>query len=432
MTELSGMQGNSMSLSPAAGLPSWNLRLEQSIRLVLFLFIASLPFRQLLVVERNSFIVLVVLLITWSFVNKRLWLHQTPIDTPLLCFVLWVALSVPFASFPAYSVKELGKLVQHVIVFYAVVGFLRSERHQSGLLYLLIAAVALVSAYGLYQFDPANYQAARSFLPSEVWLTTFLVMLLPLCWALALFAEKSGLRALFGVSGLLATAGLLMTQSRAGLIALLIEVWLLAALSRKRAAWLAAGTISVLLLVGALAVSSGDRTALGGSPELHSTIPIRTSTRSIEHRFEIWNFALAELAKHPVVGIGYGGETLRLLYPPEKETLKRGELPVRNVGTHNLFLYLALHVGIPGLLLFLWMIGVLLKELIQEYGRAPGFPSNGILLGVATGTVGLLVRLQFDQMLVGTLAILFWVLVGLAVLNVSTRGEPGRPCVATR
>jgi hypothetical protein len=44
----------------------------------------------------------------------------------------------------------------------------------------------VVAGYGLSQFNLENPQAVVSFLPAEVWLTTFLVMVIPFWLAVAL------------------------------------------------------------------------------------------------------------------------------------------------------------------------------------------------------------------------------------------------------
>jgi hypothetical protein len=44
-----------------------------------------------------------------------------------------------------------------------------------------------------------------------------------------------------------------------------------------------------------------------------------------------------------------------------------------------------------------------------------------VLLGAGVATMGLMVRFLFDQMFVGTLAILYWVLLALAVLDLPAR-----------
>src|SRR5262245_43299784 len=84
--------------------------LDKAIRVVLLAFIAVLPFKGLLVVERNGFLVLLVLLFAWCLLNGQLFYQKTPYDIPLLAFVLWVAFTLPFSSSPQYSVREFGRL----------------------------------------------------------------------------------------------------------------------------------------------------------------------------------------------------------------------------------------------------------------------------------------------------------------------------------
>lgn len=413
------MAGESLEACKVPGLKLWHVRLEQAIQVLLLVFIASLPFRQLLMVERNGFLVLLGLLLLWSLIERQAWYVRTPFDVPLLAFVGWVGMTIPFASFPDYSLKEFGKLLQGIAIFYAVVKFMRPEGYRERLLYLLVGVVMIVSAGGLYQFDPANYQATRSFLSSEVWLTTFLVMFIPLCVALAVFDRRGSRKAAFLVIGVMATGCLLATQSRAGVVALLVESWVFAWLCPNRTVRISIGALTSLILAGFAFVAYVDLGAIGGAlSELRALIPIRTTVRSVEHRFDIWSFAFAEIAKHPITGAGYGPETLRLLYSNETELVGSGGLPIRNVGTHNIFLYMSVHIGIPGLLLFAWVVTTMLRRLVECYVNAVEFPSNAVLLGVLTGVAGLLTRLQFDQMFVGTLALLFWVMIGLAVLHI--------------
>src|SRR5262247_1804134 len=100
------------------------------VRVVLGIYIAVLPFKSLLVLERNGFLLLLGLLVVWCAVNRRLFYSRTPYDLPLLALVIWVGLTIPFAVSPFYSLKEYGKLFQHMVVFYAVVYFFRGLRHR--------------------------------------------------------------------------------------------------------------------------------------------------------------------------------------------------------------------------------------------------------------------------------------------------------------
>ena len=135
------------------------------------------------------------------------------------------------------------------------------------------------------------------------------------------------------------------------------------------------------------------------------------------HRFDIWWFTLSEIAKHWLVGIGYGSQSYFLLYGQDREVVMPGHYPIMPAGTHNIFLYLALHVGLPGMLLFGWFFVLVVRRTSEEYRLAHDWLSKAVLVGSIVSVVGLILRLQFDQMLVGSLAVLFWVLLAMAVLS---------------
>lgn len=388
------------------------------VRVVLAVYIASLPFKPLLVVERNGFIALLGLLVVWCGVNRRLFYSRTPYDLVLLAFVVWVGLTIPFSVAPSYSVKEYGKLLQQVVVFYAVIYFFK-ERLYRQLMWGLIAVMAIVIAgYGLSQFNLKNPQAVVSFLPAEQWLTTFLVMVLPFGLAVALGKGPTEIRAGAAFLAGMMTVCLISTQSRAGLVTLVGELWVIVWFLRSVSAKIVAALATVIVLVAVMVVFNASIIPVPGlSPDITSSIPIKPSISSVIHRLDIWWFTLSEIAKHWLVGIGYGSQSYRLLYGQGDEVVMPGHHAVTNQGTHNIFLYLALHVGIPGMLLFAWFVARVVLRTSREYRQTHDWLSKAVLVGSLVSVVGLVLRLQFDQMLVGSLAVLFWALLAMAVLS---------------
>ena len=70
---------------------------DRIIRGLLYVYIFSLSSKYLLFVERNGFIILVVLLALWCAVNRRHFFLRTSIDLPLIAFVAWIGtLAVQF------------------------------------------------------------------------------------------------------------------------------------------------------------------------------------------------------------------------------------------------------------------------------------------------------------------------------------------------
>jgi O-antigen ligase len=392
--------------------------LTTAVRAVLWMYLASLPFRPLLFIERHAFILLLVLLVVWSLAHKRLFWRPTALDMPLLAYVSWIALTVPFAQFPAYSLKEFGKLLQAIVIFYAVRYFLRDEAGRRSLLYLLVGTTGLVSIYGISQFDPANQQAMRSFLPAEVWLTTYLVLLIPFCVGFSYGGARPSLRWVAAAIAGSAMVCLVLIRSRAGALALAVELALMAWLFRsgKRAV---AGMVAALVLMGALWLASLANVSLPGTSV--DTIPMNKNVASIIHRFDIWKFMLAEIEKHPFVGIGYGKDNFLLVYGDEPEQVEPGHVRVKNAGAHNVVLYHALHVGIPGAVLFVWLMVRAVKTLWIGVKEGTNQQAYGIAVASFVAVIGGLVRFQFDLMLVGTLAVLFWTLLAVGIMHMPER-----------
>ena len=388
------------------------------VRMVLAVYIAVLPFKSLLVVERNGFILLLGLLVGWCAINRRLFYSRTPYDILLLAFVVWVGLTIPFSVAPSYSVMEYGKLLQHMVVFYAVIYFFKGLLYRQVLLGLIGIMTILVAGYGLSQFNLENPQAVVSFLPAEVWLTTFLVMVIPFGLALALGEGPIEIRTGGALVVGMMTICLLATQSRAGLVALVAELWVIVWFIRSVSPKIVAALATVCVIAAVMVVFNASAIPVTGlSADITSSLPLKRGFATVFHRFDIWGFALSEIAKHWLVGIGYGSQSYFLLYGQDQEVVMPGHAGVTHAGTHNIFLYLALHVGLPGMLFFgLFVVRVVLTT-AGEYQQAHDWLSKAVLVGSVVSVVGLILRLQFDQMLVGSLAVLFWVLLAMAVLS---------------
>jgi O-antigen ligase len=396
------------------------------VRVVLAVYIAVLPFKSLLVVGRNGFILLLGLLVGWCITNRRLFYSRTPYDMLLLAFVVWIGLTIPFSVAPSYSVKEYGKLLQHMVVFYAAIYFFKGLLYRQILLGLVGVMAIVVAGYGLSQFDLKNPQAVFSFLPAEVWLTTFLVMVIPFSLAVALGEGPSEIRIGGALAVGLMTACLIGTQSRAGLLALVAELWVIVWFIRSVSAKVVAALATVCVIAAVVLVFNEDVLPVAGvSADITNSIPLKKSYSSVSHRFDIWWFTLSEIAKHWLVGIGYGSHSYLLLYGQDQEVVLPGHHAVTHSGTHNTFLYLALHAGLPGMLLFGWLFVRVILKTAEEYRHAHDWLSKAVLVGAVGSVAGLMLRLQFDHMLVGSLAVLFWVLLAMAVLSYPSYNETG-------
>ena len=416
---------------PGAGAAAVGPAMEHAIRGVLFIYVIALPFRRLLFVERNGFILLLVLLGLWCAVHRTHFFRRTPIDLPLLAFVGWVGLSIPFATFPVYSVQEFGKLLQQILLFYAALYFFDGEQYKRRLLSALIIVSMLMSVFGIEEFfamagllPPIKpLTMIESFTGGEVWLTTYLVMTIPICLAFMLFEQQSVERRVYTAATGLGMLCLLLTSSRAGLLALLAEVGVMISFVRRKLI-LVAITVFCLAMLGlqVLVVHYNVQAELGMPMGVRGL-----GERSLLHRFEIWQFTTKKILLHPLVGIGYGKDNFRLVYETSGEQPPAHYLPVLPAGTHNIFLDLALGAGIPAAIAFIWLLWRIVLTARQIYCKSESVFARAVALGVGAGVIGMAVLLSFDQMLIGTLAIQFWIWIALCLSMQSPRNsEPAQ------
>ncbi|MFM7842442.1 MAG: hypothetical protein ACKO9T_11270, partial [Nitrospira sp.] len=121
---------------------------DQSIRIVVLLYVAGLPFTAIHAAERIGFLLLLAALVVWCVWHRRHFHLRTPIDVPLGMFVLWVGLTIPFAADPVYSLQEFGKLIKQVLIFYTVLYFFQERKSQVHLIWLMVGVALLISVYG--------------------------------------------------------------------------------------------------------------------------------------------------------------------------------------------------------------------------------------------------------------------------------------------
>src|SRR4029077_17292367 len=112
-----------------------------------------------------------------------------------------------------------------------------------------------------------NPQAMVSFLPAEVWLTTFLIMVIPFGLALALEEGPSEIRIGGAFAVGLMTICLFATQSRAGLVALVAELWVIAWFIRSVSAKVVAALATVCMIAAVVIVFNANSVPIAGQSD---------------------------------------------------------------------------------------------------------------------------------------------------------------------
>ena len=364
---------------------------------------------------------------------------RTPLDWPLALMALMLPVTMWATAYPELTRPPVLRLLTAMALYYALVNWASSTRKLRTMAALLAIAglpLALSAPFTVewfttkrFLFPPSVYDRINEAVPllsataiHPNAMAAALAMLCALSWALWLFARREQSlwqRLLLGLAGTSTAGILLLSQSRGALLSLAASLPLLAMLRWRRAWW----ALAPLGLAGALALH------LIGVRDVLDYLAAGGAVRGLDGRMEVWARAIYAIQDFPLSGIGMGAfkEVIPVLYPFSS----MGEAN----HAHNLFLQLAVDLGIPGLVAWLAMwIAVLLGagELYREGGRRGDAWLRALGAGLLCSQVALGVHGLVDAGSWVTWPVLVvWALWGLTVAGVRLLPEPAAPSAAT-
>jgi heptosyltransferase-3/putative inorganic carbon (HCO3(-)) transporter len=338
---------------------------------------------------------------------------RTPIDMPLLGFAGWVLCTVPFAFDPAYSFSEWRKLAAQVLLFYwarLVLHRYRRLEHLHLIVYAFAIGSLILSGYAVADFLlrggtwKDRFVRAGAPFSDYNWLTTYLVLTIPILIGWLVIIRAQGTR-LLGTAALIA-AGVaqVAAYTRAGWVAHVVQALSFALMTGRR-------RLIVWILVGALVMGYGVLVVSKAGYQQDTLDPWTLSAR-----VKTWQLGLYEVFEHPVSGVGYGYETFARIHAAEIEgdRAKGAEEKILQ-GLHNTFAMVVTGSGIPALFFLLWIFVRTVQQLAREVPLVRSSQEGMQLLApaVAIAVIGFGVRNFFDYMFAGSVVSLFWILVAV-------------------
>ena len=406
---------------------SVNFRAKRAIQqlqrygLVGLTFMSFFPF--LFHYQEYAFFALLAAGLSLCWIDRSNPLVRTPIDVPLLGFIGWVLCTVPFAIDPDYSFSEWRKFVAHVLIFYWGTFVLRRCDKDRTLIRQVVWAVTLgslaLSGFALEDFISRGGtwrdRLVRAGAPTSDynWLTTYLVLVLPILIAWVFIRQSVRMRMLGLVTLLAVVLAQVAAYTRAGWVAHIVQAISLGIVTgRKR--------LIIGIFVGAI--------VMGAAVVTFSKIGYQQETMdpwTLQARVKTWKLGLNDLIEHPLVGVGYGNYTFFKMHTAEIEAEKHKTAEEKVLpGLHSTFAIILVGSGVPALFFIVWTMVRTIRELMSGI-RALDLREAGILLlppAIALSVIGFMVRNAFDYMFAGTLASLFWILVA-AGLSIKARTQ---------
>ena len=357
------------------------------------------------------------LLLAWFGVkihNRDFHFVRTPLDLPILLFVIWIATTIPFSIDPAHSFTEWRKTVLKILMFYFVVNVVNNETHVRHILYAFMLGVISLSAFGIVDhvvrgdslFDKTSH--ATSLASSGTWLSIYLVMGVPFLWLF--FQEHEGRHATLYIGLLFAIimAALFLSHIRGTWVAFFVQLGVFWLISIKNN-WL---KWSGIVVACGLILAGGYLVYQNNFVQPISGIPF-SSLSSMQIRLDYWQIVVDQILAQPL-GYGYGDYIFTKVNKIITEaTIALTKHPVRDHATHNAWLMLAYGAGLPGLLLFASIFFITIKTAMEGLKEWRGTFAGNFSFCMLLMIVGSIMAHTFGNTFVGSLVYLFWLLIGL-------------------
>ena len=348
--------------------------------------------------------------------------RRTPADFGVGLMALMLPVTLWVTPSPAVTRVQVYRLLTGFLLFYSFVNWTKDRgRLRWGLWGIILVGLAITvgALFGVewvgekIPLIPAGiYERFSTTLADTAnpnVLAGSLVIILPFAPGILLFSWDAlpwRERAIAILAFTLGAGVLALTQSRSALIAFGVILGLLLVF-RWRWGWL---LLVVILLIGSIVLVTLDEGTRQGM-----IIAARGSLK-IEQRVEIWSRAIFMIRDFPFTGIGIGsfGEVAELFYPFFFHDASKV------AHAHNLFLQVAVDLGIPGLIAWTSVLLVTIAASWQVYHR--GRKSNdrwmtGIGMGLLCSQAALIAHGLTDAVTWGMVrpAPIVWALWGFAI-----------------
>lgn len=344
--------------------------------------------------------------------------RRTPIDWPILLLLLTAVLSVSVSASPNVTLNLALGIFASVVILYALVFWAQTpyQYHITAWALVVIGVCLALAAPFIVNWhlnktglvpDTVYAHLPPPILSDSVHpniMATLLLLLLPLAVALCLAywpnpAKGKGVPfTLAAAAALLMGIAFLLTRSRGGYLAAAASIILLLWwMSWRKTAVL----FTLLAFIGAIWL------ATAVTPTAHQEI---TDTSTMAFRLHVWRIASNMIADFPFTGAGMGtfNDVASRLYPFPPNT---------NPSTHNLFLQIAVDLGLFGLIAYTSLVLLTLymgSRALQLVRRRQDKGSVAVIAGSLAGFIGMLLHGLVDNTVWGTrMAFIPWLVVGL-------------------
>ncbi len=397
--------------------------------------------------------IVLYLLILWVLRQRHTGPRAVPSSPFVLPVILYLTLSVASIFQAVNPVESLVMVSQQIALTFLLlcsIDNLRPER-LIGYLRPFVGAAAVLALIGLAQYAGWGFLwIPTTGMPSSTlgyrnFAAMYMVLCIPLGWLLFARSRHRAWIWIWSGSTAFTAAFLIATRARAAWAGLLGVIVLAAAALlvlkllrrlpdpaaspclRETRRWAAAcGLVSLIAFTAATQPRMG---GFGYEAQSPAKVGVAQTLAYVLHedghrgRLGLWSNTLDLAWDHALFGVGIGN--WQFLYPryDRGENISSGAAPRR---PHNDYLWIASELGLPGLVVYLWIVGIALftgaRLILSARSRAAFWTP----LCLSASIVALLINagFSFPRERIAVSALFWFILAAIAALD--ARERPGR------
>jgi putative inorganic carbon (hco3(-)) transporter len=287
--------------------------------------------------------------------------------------LVWAAITIPFSYWPSGSVALLSdQFLKAVIFLWLIAALVTTRQRLRTFAWALVLCSIPLAIIGIQHFRSGEFlytgvaglkriagYSGLSGNPNDLALT--LNLIIPIAGALIALSRGVLARSVAAGALLLSVTTVIVTFSRAGFLTLsAIGILSVIAFVKRRAPVAAAAIVATALTVVPL-LPAGYMQRLSTITDFEAD-----PTGSAQGRWTDYRVATRLVVANPIVGAGIGQDILAL-------DRLRARATWRSI--HNAYLEYAVDLGLPGLLLFLWLLVATFRSARRVETRTSTEPS---------------------------------------------------------
>lgn len=398
--------------------------------LVFYIMVAYLPFNKILIGKflpevagiNLTNILTILVIIGWavkSSQEKRPMFSRAALNLPVVIFMALGVTSLIHGSlyfgadYLAAFIIPLKRWLTPVFMYFIALNVVSDKKMFKNTVVIMMLVIFVVALMAIKEYldvgSGGSLESTRvgGIAQQANMLGGFFVYYMFLFAAFLLMNYKSIKHWFLAIPFVACLIGIQTTFSRGAYVAFAFACLAIAFFRSKMLFMLAVGML-IFCLVNPEVLPPGIRYRLGSTfsqDQIYATGIEDVVDPSAKERIVIWKGAWEIIKDYPLFGVGYGifGYALSL-YAPE----------VGGFDAHNTYLIIAAEMGIPALLSFLLILGVLFIHTRRLYRISKDKFIKAMALGFLAGLAGLLVVNMFgSRMDSDEVSTYFWILAGL-------------------